>query len=191
MQMFNTFLKNLKISLEAMKEVFITISFIFPISFAYGQSTPSKEYYELVKKADSYYSAKDYKNSASTYSLAFKSFGWKGFINDRYNAACSWTLAGNPDSAFYQLEKIVYQANYFNYLQISADKDLIALQTDKRWTKLLDQVLINKAKAEFGLNKPLVHLLDSLVLEDQKWRNYLTKFENEESKQGILFLKKP
>jgi hypothetical protein len=38
----------------------------------------SKEYFELCRKADSLYRAGDYKNSANTYSSAFKANGWKG-----------------------------------------------------------------------------------------------------------------
>ncbi len=169
-----------------MKQLFIILNFVLTISFAFGQFTAPKEYFDLVKKADSYYAAKDYKNSAKTYSLAFKSFGWKGFINNRYCAACSWALAGNLDSAFYMLEKIVFKANYSNFQQISSDKALVTLYDDSRWLKLLDQVTKNKEKAELGLNKPLLYLLDSLAKEDQKWRNYLSKFENKELKRDPI-----
>ncbi len=55
--------------------------------------------FDFCKKGDSLYKMKDYKNSPFTYSKAFKSIGWKGSQTDRYNAACSYALAGVADSA--------------------------------------------------------------------------------------------
>ncbi len=93
-----------------MKEILSITFFVGAISL-YGQ-TPPKEYSYWIKKADSLYKIQEFKNSTYTYNLAFKSFGWKGYSTDRYNAACSWTLASVPDSAFKHLERIVSKANY-------------------------------------------------------------------------------
>jgi len=135
-----------------------------------GQNIP-KKYFVLVKIADSLYRAKDYKNSAIQYSDAFKSNGWKGTSNDRYNAACSWALATIPDSAIFQLERIV--ANYTDYKHITTDSDLNSLHKDNRWEQLLEKVKKNIVKAEAKLNKPLVVSLDTIFDEDQKYRQQI------------------
>ena len=129
-----------------------------------------KEYFKLIHKADSLYDIHDYKNSAFTYSSAFKANGWKAMPNDRYNAACTWTLANYPDSAFFNLDRIAKKAGYQNYDHIIKDTDLNSLHNDKRWNPILELVKQNKEKSEEKLNKPLVAQLDSIHELDQKYR---------------------
>ena len=153
-----------------MKQTILILTFIVLTNFMSGQNIP-KKYFVLVKIADSLYRAKDYKNSAIQYSDAFKSNGWKGTSNDRYNAACSWALATIPDSAIFQLERIV--ANYTDYKHITTDSDLNSLHKDNRWEQLLEKVKKNIVKAEAKLNKPLVVSLDTIFDEDQKYRQQI------------------
>ncbi len=96
------------LSLLSLMLIFTTIS-----------SGQNELYKQHAKAADSLYNAKDYKKSAMTYSEAFKAIGWKGTSNDRYNAACSWALAGVPDSAFFQLDRIATKSNYTNLAHIT------------------------------------------------------------------------
>jgi hypothetical protein len=141
---------------------------------SFGQNA---EYSSLVKKADSLYNAKDFKTSALTYSAAFKANGWVGMSDDRYNAACSWALANDSDSSFFQLNRIATKANYMNYGHITTDPDLNSLHNDSRWKQLLDLIKQNKEKAEANLNKPLVAQLDSIYTEDQKYRLQIDEIE--------------
>lgn len=149
------------------------------ICFIYTQITfaQNAEYYRLVKKADSLYNAKDFKTSALTYTAAFKANGWVGMSDDRYNAACSWALANNSDSSFFQLNRIATKANYMNYGHITTDPDLNSLHADQRWKPLLDLIKQNKEKAEANLNKPLVAQLDSIYTEDQNYRLQIDQIE--------------
>jgi len=126
------------------------------------------DYYQLIGAADSLYTAKDFLNSAKAYSRAFKSNGWKGGNDDYYNAACTWALAGNPDSAFQLLRKVA--PTMTNLKHLSTDRDLASLHTDKRWQPLLEQVKANKKKAEVTMNMPLKRELDSIFEEDQRDR---------------------
>jgi pimeloyl-ACP methyl ester carboxylesterase len=112
----------------------------------FGQ-TITRKYDFLIRKADSLYQVKDFKNSAFAFSDAFKALDSKITINHRYNAACSWALANYPDSAFFNLNYIATLMNYTNYGLIKSDPDLISLYNDSRWKPLLDEVLINKKKA--------------------------------------------
>jgi hypothetical protein len=155
-----------------MKYSIAIVAIIFT-QVCFGQNS----YSDLVRKGDSLYRVKDYRNSALAYSKAFEVNGWKGFANDRYNAACSWALSGNADSAFFQLERIATRSNYKNYAHITADSDLNSLHHDKRWQPLLDLIRQNKEKAEANLNRPLAAQLDSIYMEDQKYRQQMRVIE--------------
>ena len=155
-----------------MKQTALIIAFFFTTTLTFGQNIP-QEYFDLVKKADSLYKAKDFRNSANKYSDAFKANGWKGLPNDRYNAACTWALAAVPDSAFFQLDRIATKSNYTNYGHITTDPDLNSLHNDNRWKPLLEKIKQNKDKAEANLNKPLVAILDSIYVEDQTYRQQI------------------
>ena len=142
---------------------------ISSINFSFGQSNEEKYSY-FIKKADSLYKVKDYKSSAFAYSSAFKAYGWKGTGNDRYNAACSWALAGVPDSAFFNLMKLAAVLKFSSYSRVTSDKDFESLYENKRWKEILELIKQNKDKAEASLNKPLVYELDTILIEDQKYR---------------------
>jgi pimeloyl-ACP methyl ester carboxylesterase len=129
-----------------MKTTTLFLGFVIFTVFSFGQSTPQK-YPDLVRIADSLYNAKDFKNSAFTYSNAFKANGWKATINERYNASCSWALANYPDSAFFNLNYIATLMNYTNFGHIKSDPDLISLHNDNKWKPLLEAVQKNKKKA--------------------------------------------
>ncbi|MBT2621972.1 MULTISPECIES: DUF6624 domain-containing protein [Chryseobacterium] len=157
-----------------MKKTILVFIIILTTNFSFGQSVP-KEYHDKVKTAESLYNAKEFRNSADRYSEAFKSNGWQGSINDRYNAACSWALASVPDSAFFQLNRVA--AKYTNYNHITTDTDLNSLHADIRWKPLLEKIKQNKDKAEANLNKPLVEMLSNIYIEDQKYRKEIDGIE--------------
>lgn len=121
-----------------------------------------------------------------TYHEAFNTMGGKGYQDDRYNAACSWALAGYPDSAFFNLQRIIDKLKYSNYDHISNDEDLKSLHADPRWKPLLLQVKQNEEGSK-GSNKQLYDLLDSMEKEDQKWRHKLNAYRNGESSDTTLF----
>lgn len=155
-----------------MKLIYLTLFLILITSAAFSQTLPA-DYTKHVRAGDSLYNAKDFRNSALQYSAGFKANGWKGTSTDRYNAACSWALAGVPDSAFFQLNRIATRANYTNYNHIINDTDLNSLHADKRWQPVLNKIKENKDKAEANFNKPLVAMLDSVYTEDQKYRQQI------------------
>jgi hypothetical protein len=124
-----------------MKKIVFLSGALLSTHFSFGQNA---EYTSLVKIADSLYKTRNYKLSASTYSAAFKVNGWRGMTDDRYNAACSWALANNADSSFFQLNRIATKASYMNYGHINTDPDLNSLHNDNRWKPLLD--LIKKTR---------------------------------------------
>jgi len=153
---------------------FILLIFIPFASIGQGQAS----YDALVKDAYAHYEKKAYRASAERYSAAFEALGWKGYPNDRYNAACSWALAGVPDSAFFQLFRIAEKTNYTNLDHITKDSDLDSLRSDPRWEQLIAIVRANKEKAEANLGRPLAALMDSIHQEDQQYRQRLDDVEH-------------
>ncbi|MBI3502892.1 MAG: hypothetical protein HY063_13965 [Bacteroidetes bacterium] len=134
-----------------MKTYVLILSFAIVTNLLFGQPLPS-EYFSFIKKADSLYKAKDYKNSALAYSSAFKSYGWKATPEDRYNAARSWALANNADSAFYCLERLVKKNLFTNSDRMVKEGDFNPLHSDKRWDSLLALLKDNKG-FNFGFEK--------------------------------------
>jgi len=144
---------------------------LFAFNLAFGQN--NGKYAELVKEAKSLYQSKEYLKSGQKYSEAFIIFGGKGYIPDRYNAACSWALANEIDSAFDILFKIAKNGNYTNLEHITSDIDFYSLHKDERWEKVIEIVRYNKEKkdiAEANLDKVLVAILDTIYQDDQKYR---------------------
>lgn len=128
------------------------------------------EYNELTALAWAHYEAQDYALAAETYEKAFAAFDDKGYVNDRYNAACSWALAGNPDAAFRNLKRIAVKGGYSDLSHMLADTDLKSLHGDKRWEDLVETVRKNKEQQEKDYDIELVSLLDSIYETDQKYR---------------------
>lgn len=155
----------------------LAILSLFIINLGYGQDRA--KYDALIKEAWSLYESNDFLKSGHKYTEAFIAFGGKGMVNDRYNAACSWALANEPDSAFVQLFKIAENGNYTNLGHITIDTDLILLRNDERWNRVIDKVKANKEKAEASLDKPLVAILDTIYQEDQKYRLQIDGIERE------------
>lgn len=153
----------------------LTILSLFVFNLTFGQDR--EKYSELIKTAWSLYESKDYLKSGEKYSEAFVALGEKAMVNDRYNAACSWALANQPDSAFVQLVKIAENGNYTNYGHITTDTDLNSLHNDERWSTVIEIVKANQEKEEAKLDKPLVKILDTIYQEDQTYRMQLNEVE--------------
>jgi hypothetical protein len=135
----------------------------------YSKSPLSSEYREWIKKAGALCIEKQYQKSGEAYARAFASNGYKGLVDDRYNAACVWSLAGNKDSAFSQLGRIA-NARYSGYNHLMIDPDLDNLHNDARWADISERVRQNKEHQEEGLDKKLVAELDTIMQTDQKYR---------------------
>lgn len=143
----------------------------------FGQTSISK-YDAFIKKADSLYQIKDYKNSAYAFSNAFNSSNSKITINHRYNAACSYALAYNPDSAFFNLNCIATQMNYNKYGHIKTDPDLKSLYSDKRWEPLIGIVKANKDKFYADI--------DFVTVNGYKVEVYTAGMENNNTNKPVI-----
>jgi len=160
----------------------ITFLGLFVFNFTFGQN--QEKYVELTKEAWKLYEEKEYLLSAQKYAEAFIVLGGKGIVNDRYNAACSWALAKEADSAFVQLFKIAQNGNYTNLGHITTDTDLSFLHNDKRWSEVIEIVKSNKEKAEANLDKFLVAILDTIYDDDQKYRKQIDEIQEKYGRES-------
>ncbi len=164
-----------------MKTTTLFLSLLICSVSLFGQAIPRK-YDVLIRKADSLYQVKDFKNSAFAFSDAFKAPDAKITVNHRYNAACSWALANYPDSAFNQLNYIATKMNYTNYGHIKGDPDFKTLYSDKRWQSIIELVKANKDIAYSKIDFITINGYKVEVLTSGMQNNKATKpavvFEN-------------
>jgi plasmid maintenance system killer protein len=136
------------------------------------QAQQNGGFFELVGKGTKCYDRKDYVNAGKFLSAAaelskYKSGGPDGF-GAAYNAACSWSLAQDPDKAFRQLSKVANKIFFTPYYdQMIKDSDFRNLYQDPRWQKICDRLKKTKTKFESNLNQNLVKELDSIRKSDQ------------------------
>lgn len=142
-----------------------------------GYSQNNNKYAELISQAFELYKSKVYLKSARKYMDAFSIKRSQPTMNDRYNAACSWALANKKDSSFNQLFHISNHDSYSNIKHLLSDSDLNLLHDDERWNELVKIVKINNEKAEMLLDKKLIVILDSIQVEDQKYRSQMKEVE--------------
>ncbi len=136
-----------------------------------------QKYSELINTAFRLYQNKDYLESGKMYSEAFNSFRFQVSINDRLVAACAYSLAKVPDSAFVQLYELGKDSNFIYYNHLLITPDLENLQSDNRWNELINIVRANNFKLNPRLDKSLVAILDTVEQDDQKYRLQLNDIE--------------
>ncbi|HPS62014.1 MAG TPA: alpha/beta hydrolase [Bacteroidales bacterium] len=160
-----------------MKTTAFMLAILMTTVSLFGQNN-NRNYDVLITKADSLYRKADYKKSALAFSDAFKVPDAKITMNHRYNAACSYALANNADSAFANLNYIATFMNYTRYSHIISDPDLKSLYADGRWNPLMELVKINKDKAYAKL--------DFITLNGFKVEVYVAGMKNNPGDKPII-----
>lgn len=158
-----------------MKKCITAIFGLFFFVSTFGQDID--KYFRLIEEARNLYENKDYFNSGVKYSEAFICVREKAQLDDRYNAACSWALAGELDSSFVELLFISDKSNFKNLEQIITDDDLKDLHHDARWEKLINRIKSNKEISEKLHDKNLIAVLDTIYYDDQHYREQLNVIE--------------
>jgi len=108
--------------------------FFIVTNFAFAEAQTYKEW---VRKADSCYTAENYKLSVAYYSKAFK-LEQKSFV-DFYNAGCSASMAKENKKAFKWLNLSI-DKGYENMTHIQIDQDLKRLHSEKEWKKTIEKL---------------------------------------------------
>jgi len=132
-----------------------------------------KQYYYLIGKADSLIRLKEYKNAAIIYSMAFRENRDLGFPNDRYNAACSWALSGQSDSAFINLNRIANAGKYDNLKKLINDSAFINLHKYEEWKFIVQKIMNNKGNNIPIFYEAIADTLKEVLDKDQKYRNQI------------------
>jgi hypothetical protein len=156
-----------------MKSQFLIFLLFFHLSFGQNKFKPTENYIRQSSKAFGLYNDKNYLQSGKLYDTLFKNYAGKGLRIDKYNAACTWSLAGNKDQAFYYLNQTLLTNEWVNLSNIDSESDLSCLHSDMRWQLLIDKVRINNKVPEQKLNKPLIAQLGTIYTVDQTDRNNL------------------
>lgn len=158
----------------------LLITAVILLSISHAQCQDYEKSDSLVNKAYALYKAREYEISAKLYIQGFDALGGLAYPYDRYNAACSFALAGDSSNAFYHLFNLAEGgAKFKNYSHISIDPDLHSLHVSKRWDILLNIVSANKYEAEKDLDQKLIAILDTVLIEDQKYRMEINGIKEE------------
>jgi hypothetical protein len=134
----------------------------------------SQNYDTYIHKADSCYWVKNYKMAEEFFKLAFT-------INQEkhlYNAACTASLANDPDTAFRWLNLAV-DKGFTNVDQIKRDPDLNNLHKDERWEALLEKVQKKLDILEANYDKSLQKELIQIFYDDQNIRHQFIEAEKQ------------
>lgn len=160
-----------------MKKIVFFLSFLIFTECLFAQNNNLK-FDSLIRKADSLYLVKDYKNSALAFSDAFNVSNSKITMSHRYSAACSYALADKADSAFANLNYIAKFMNYTRYSHIKSDPDLKSLHTDCRWNPLIELVKTNKQR-EYAK-------LDFITINGFKVEVNITGLQNNQTNKPVI-----
>ena len=120
-------------------------------------------YGEHVRKAEQLLAASAFSEAAREYSAAFESLGWKGYLEDRYNAARAWAMSGVPDSAFMNLFRITEKLHFDDLDAVQAEAHFSSLHPDPRWPELCAKIKANQP-AMPGIQK----ILKNVLIEDPR-----------------------
>ncbi|MCW1735061.1 tetratricopeptide repeat protein [Anaerorudis cellulosivorans] len=134
----------------------------------------AQDYDTYIHKADSCYWVKNYKMAEEYFKLAFT-------INQEkhlYNAACTASLANDPDTAFRWLNLAV-DKGFTNMEQIKRDPDLNNLHKDERWEALLEKVQKKLDILEANYDKSLQKELIQIFYDDQNIRHQFIEAEKQ------------
>jgi hypothetical protein len=154
------------------KDLFLAAIAIVSWSIAFGQSDShfNERYFYFISHARYLDIEKSYNASAKEYDSAFREAGGHGRPNDFYDAACSWALAGNPDNAFFYLDRAAREGKWSDLDAANNDKDLLNLHADKRWQNILDRMRLNQLEKGNKIDKALEDTLNRIYTNDQSSR---------------------
>jgi hypothetical protein len=148
------------------KLLFLTLFYSF-CGQIIGQTKQQKAQYDsLVPLAKDAFKLKNYEQSAQLYLNAVKALGYKGFAEDRYEAAKALAMSGQIDSSFAYLNILFEKTLHLEYNVLVAESLFNPLKLDARWIKLVDNL-----RPEMP---DLAKRLEEINRLDQDFRHQLT-----------------
>ncbi|SCY00099.1 hypothetical protein SAMN05192588_0666 [Nonlabens sp. Hel1_33_55] len=160
----------------AIKSIYLkklTVFVFFLLSTAAFAQSDIFDHYYKIRKADSLYELKKYKESYIAYKDAIQNNNKYIKQNDIYNAACSAALSGKTNDAFLHLSELANNVNYKydNIEHLTDNPDFKILHQHSGWKKLLELINTNKKETDKKLDIELIAILDSIYDDDQNLRN--------------------
>lgn len=151
----------------------MTRLFIFSIlvSASIALYAQNSVYDSYIRQADSLFMAGEYETAAQTFSDAFQTLGWRGYPADRFDAAKAWVKAGNSDSAFFHLQRLIEKTDFLDdESRLTLEPDFEPLHNDLRWSRLQTLLFLKKDRREALRNDPLALELERMYTLDQWYR---------------------
>jgi hypothetical protein len=171
-----------------MKNLILLLVSIVISHLSMAQGTLDMEYLDAMDKGDSLLTAKNYKAAARTYTDAPDGGVRNASRTKHIKAARAWALAGNADSAFFNL----YNMRYPYHDQVVADTAFVSLRDDPRWQPIVDFMKNYQAKYP-KFNEQIALKADSIATENNRYRmrlaGYIAKF-GIDSPQTVALRKK-
>ena len=134
-------------------------------------SAQNETYAGHVRSADSLLNIKAYGQAAQRYSHAFEVLGGRGYAEDRLKAARAWSKAGNADSAFFHLNRLVEKTKLLDDpLVLESEPDFAVLKNEFRWSRLMTRIALKKEQYEAMQRNPLTLELEQIRILDQWYR---------------------
>lgn len=145
---------------------------LFLLSVSLTTSAQSQSPYDsFASQAQEFYKQGEYLKAAESFSRAFASNNNLGRTDHRHTAAKCWAIIGQPDSAFYQLQKTVKAGFFQNHMVLTLDSQLASLHNDARWPELVALAKSQEPTRDPNLDSNLVNTLDSVYFTDQADRS--------------------
>lgn len=145
------------------------------------------KYQQSIDSAMNFYNAKQYAKAGAYFAKATKINGNVDLQNNRYNAACSWALANQPDLAFKELNHILSGKGMIRgwddptefHNMLIKDSDFTNIKKDKRWEKIIAESTKRKTLFETKVDQKLANELAIIRKEDQGLRLKLDTIRKE------------
>lgn len=156
----------------------VTIGLLMSINVLAQGNTANENYQQSIEKAKNAVESNDFRSAAQLYTKAFSYFDGKAYPDDRYEAARTFAMSLQADTAFYHLFRLANDSKFKQYDQLINDEFLNPLHQDARWNELVNKVKHTKEEAERYLDKELMALLEVVYEDDQKYRKELNELED-------------
>jgi hypothetical protein len=148
------------------KLLFLTIFYSFCGQTIAQTKQQKAQYDSIIPLARDAFNLKNYEQSGQLYLNAVKAFGYKGFAEDRYEAAKALAMSGQLDSSFAYLNILFEKTLHLEYNALMAEPLFKPLNLDARWITLVDNL-----RPEMP---DLAKRLEEINRLDQDFRSQLT-----------------
>ena len=131
-------------------------------------AAPAGDFLSMTHSADSCYMAGDYTGASAFFGEALKRP--EACAANYYNAACCAAKAGETDTAFSRLNRLMQQFPDWYSRRIDTDADLLSLHSDPRWEPFATACKERQTRIESAYEHPLYEQLHAIWNEDQSIR---------------------